>query len=101
MRVLRRATTAAASATPYRFPVLVQKALELAGDVRALGAELLAAYEKGDAEHLARCAPLRNGSWSNSRLTERQNQWRDADWQVQALQKSKEARRPGSATTRT
>jgi len=31
----------------------VQKALELAGEVRVLGAELLAAYEKGDAEYLA------------------------------------------------
>jgi len=33
--------------------LLIQKALELAGEVRGLGNALLAAFEKGDAEHLA------------------------------------------------
>jgi hypothetical protein len=38
---------------PVRSPLLIQKALELAGEVRSLGASLLAAIEKGDAEQLA------------------------------------------------
>ena len=38
---------------PVRSLLLIQKALEIAGEVRALGSELLAALEKGDAEQLA------------------------------------------------
>jgi Tc toxin complex TcA C-terminal TcB-binding domain len=40
-------------AAPVRCATLLQKALELCGEVRSLGAALLAAMEKGDAEHLA------------------------------------------------
>src|SRR5207247_2411507 len=39
--------------SPYRFLFLVQKAEEITNDVRAFGGELLAAFEKGDAEYLA------------------------------------------------
>jgi hypothetical protein len=39
--------------SPVRSPVLIQKALELAGEVRGLGNALLASIEKGDAEQLA------------------------------------------------
>jgi hypothetical protein len=39
--------------TPYRSQVLIQKALEVANEVRSFGASLLSALEKGDAEHLA------------------------------------------------
>ena len=55
----RASTSAASSAASTsrsarsRSPLLIQKALELAGEVRALGTALLAALEKGDAEHLA------------------------------------------------
>ena len=38
---------------PVRSPLLIQKALEIAGEVRALGNALLGALEKGDAEQLA------------------------------------------------
>jgi hypothetical protein len=38
---------------PYRSPLLIQKAQELAGEVRSLGNALLASFEKGDAEQLA------------------------------------------------
>ena len=38
---------------PVRSPLLIQKALEIAAEVRALGSGLLAALEKGDAEQLA------------------------------------------------
>jgi hypothetical protein len=37
---------------PVRSPLLIQKALEIAGEVRALGNALLASIEKGDAEQL-------------------------------------------------
>lgn len=43
---------------PLRAPLLIQKALELAAEVRSLGSTLLTAGEKGDAERLAQ---LRQG----------------------------------------
>jgi hypothetical protein len=74
---------------PYRFQYLIQKALELAGDVQRLGGELLAAYEKGDAETLAALRTTHERQLLALALDVRQSQWRDADWQVQALQKTK------------
>ncbi|WP_226602992.1 neuraminidase-like domain-containing protein [Bacillus cereus] len=76
--------------SPYRFVVLVQKALEVAGEVRTLGSALLAAYEKGDAEYLSTMRTMHERQLLNLTLEVRQNQWREADWQVQALQKNKE-----------
>jgi len=38
---------------PVRSTVLIQKSLELCGEVRSLGSSLLQALEKGDSEHLA------------------------------------------------
>src|SRR5262249_39494582 len=38
---------------PVRCVVLIQKALELCGEVRSFGNSLLSTIEKGDAEHLA------------------------------------------------
>jgi hypothetical protein len=74
----------------YRFGFRVQNALELAGEVRAFGAELLAAYEKGDGEYLASLRTTQERQLLELALDVRKNQWRDADWQVQALQKGKE-----------
>lgn len=76
--------------SPYRFMVLVQKALETAGAVSALGGALLSAYEKGDAEYLSTMRAMHERQLLNLALEVRQNQWREADWQVQALQKTKE-----------
>jgi hypothetical protein len=42
-----------APACAYRFNFLIQKATELAADVRGLGTALLSAYQSGDAEYLA------------------------------------------------
>ena len=75
---------------PYRFMFIVQKAVELASDVRALGNALQAAYEKGDAEFLASLRATQERQILNLTLEVRQNQWRESDWQVQALRKSKE-----------
>lgn len=76
--------------SPYRFVFQVQKALELAGEVRGLGAALLTAYEKGDAEYLASLRATHEGQLLHLTLEIRQNQWREADWQLQALKKTKE-----------
>src|SRR6185312_9834518 len=77
--------------SPYRFLFLVQKAAELATQVRELGAGLLGAYEKGDAEYLAALRAGHERELLTLGLTVRQDQWRDADWQIQALRKTKEA----------
>jgi hypothetical protein len=76
--------------SPYRFVFLIQKATELAGRVRELGAALLAAYEKGDGEYLASLRAGQERELLALGLSIRQDQWRDADWQVQALQQTKD-----------
>lgn len=76
--------------SPYRFFFLVQKAQEIANEVRSLGAALLSAFEKGDAEYLASLRATHERQLLNLALEIRQNQWREADWQVQALYKTKE-----------
>lgn len=77
-------------ASPYRFLHLVQKANELAGDVRSLGSALLAAYEKGDSEYLMFVRAGHEQQIATLTRAVRQEQWRDADWQVKALLKTKE-----------
>lgn len=76
--------------SPYRFLFLSQKAQELAGEVRALGAALLSAYEKGDAEYLASLRATHEKQILVLALEIRKNAWRESDWQVQALQKAKQ-----------
>jgi hypothetical protein len=76
--------------SPYRFVFLVQKAQELAMQVREFGAALLAAFEKGDAEYLASLRAGHERELLNITLSVRKDQWRDADWQRQALLKTKE-----------
>jgi hypothetical protein len=76
--------------SPYRFTFLIQRATELAGQVRELGAALLGAYEKGDAEYLASLRASQEREMLALGLSIRQDQWRDADWQVQALQQTKD-----------
>jgi hypothetical protein len=76
--------------SPYRFVFQIQKAQEMVGRVRELGAALLAAYEKGDAEALASIRAGQERDMATLGITIRQDQWRDADWQVQALQQTKE-----------
>ncbi len=76
--------------SPYRFSFLVQKAIELAGEVRAFGASLLGAFEKGDAEHLAYVRASHERQLVELSLAVRKDAWRAADWEVQALKKAKE-----------
>jgi uncharacterized membrane protein YgcG len=77
--------------SPYRFLSQIPKAIELAGRVRELGGALLSAYEKGDAEYLASLRAEQEREMLALGIAIRQDQWRDADWQVQALQQTKDA----------
>jgi hypothetical protein len=77
--------------SPYRFQFLLQRALETASEVRALGSELLAAIEKGDAEFLAATRARHERQLQNLTEEIRRMEFREADWQVQALQKSKQS----------
>ncbi len=74
---------------PYRFFFRMQKAQETTAKVREFGALLLSAFEKGEAEHLAALRANHEREILDMQLTARQDQWRDADWQVEALQKTK------------
>jgi len=76
--------------SPYRFSSQIGKAIELAGRVRELGAALLSAYEKGDAEYLASVHAEQERELQALAIAIRQDQWRDADWQLQALQQTKD-----------
>jgi Tc toxin complex TcA C-terminal TcB-binding domain len=76
--------------SPYRFGFQIQKAMELAGILRELGSALLSAYERGDGEYLASVQARQGREILALGLAIQQDQWRDADWQVQALQQTKE-----------
>ncbi|HLG63771.1 MAG TPA: hypothetical protein VKY19_17655 [Ktedonosporobacter sp.] len=78
------------SPSPYRFMFLIQKAQENANQAREFGAALLTAFEKGNAEYLASLRSLHERQLLDLALDVRQYQWREADWQVQALQKTLE-----------
>jgi Tc toxin complex TcA C-terminal TcB-binding domain len=77
--------------SPYRFAYLLPRAVEAAGVVRGLGAALQAAHEKGDAQFLEQLRADQDRVLASLTIQVRQAQWRDADWQVQALTKTKEA----------
>jgi hypothetical protein len=77
--------------SPYRFTFLIQKAKELANQTRELGGALLAAFEKGDAEYLASMRTVHERELLVLGRKVREGEWRDADFQVQALQLTKES----------
>jgi hypothetical protein len=73
---------------PVRSQLLIQKALELASEVRGFGNALLAALEKGDSEHLA---TLRQDHEIKLQLTQdvRFLQWRQAQAATETLLKTR------------
>lgn len=77
--------------SPYRFQFLLQRAVDTANEVRTFGAGLLAAFEKGDAEFLAAMRAGHERQMLNLTEEIRRTEFREADWQVQALQKTKQA----------
>ncbi|MFD7131992.1 neuraminidase-like domain-containing protein [Streptomyces sp. NPDC059894] len=76
--------------SPYRFAFLVGRARELAAEVHALGVALQGAFERGDAEFLAAVRADQERQVQALSVRTRRVQWRDADWQVQALRKTKQ-----------
>lgn len=74
----------------YRFPYLLQKALEACAELKALGASLLSALEKRDAEALAALRATHETTLLQATLAIRRQQEAEADAQIEALQRSRE-----------
>jgi hypothetical protein len=73
-----------------RGPLLLQKALELCNEVKALGGALLAALEKGDAEQVALLRQQHELNSLNLASDVRFLQWKEAEAATAALIKSRE-----------
>jgi len=76
--------------SPYRFTVLIQKALELCNEVRSLGGALLSAMEKRDAEGLALLRSSLEIQLLDSVQKVKEAQVNEAQYSLQAVQKSQE-----------
>src|SRR6185436_5402327 len=74
----------------YRFNVLLQKANEVCGDVKALGSALLAALEKKDAEALARLRQSHEIRLLEAVKSVRESQIDEAKQNLEAAKKAKE-----------
>jgi hypothetical protein len=70
---------------PFRAQVMIQKATEMAAEVRSLGASLLAAIEKGEAEHLAQLRQTHEVAVQQSIQNVRYLQWQQAQAATEAL----------------
>jgi hypothetical protein len=70
---------------PFRAQVLIQKAAELASEVRTLGASLVSAIEKGEAEHLAQLRQTHEVTVQQSMQNVRYLQWQQAQAATEAL----------------
>jgi hypothetical protein len=70
---------------PFRAQVLIQKATEMAAEVRSLGASLLSAIEKGEAEHLAQLRQTHEVVVQQSIQNVRYLQWQQAQAATEAL----------------
>lgn len=79
------------AATPhYRFTYMLQKALELCSELKALGAALLGALEMRDAEALAILRAGQESTLLSAVLQVKEQQLRDAESTLEGVQKSKE-----------
>ncbi|HVZ38033.1 MAG TPA: toxin [Candidatus Kapabacteria bacterium] len=72
-------------ASPVRSMTLIQKALELCGEVKALGGALLSAIEKGDAEHLSQMRQRHEIHVQQLSQEVRYLQWQNAREATQSL----------------
>jgi len=75
----------------YRFSFMIQRAYAYCASVRSLGASLLAAYEKRDAEALARLRASHDGSVYNILLDIKNFQLEEASQNLAVLNRLKEA----------
>jgi len=76
--------------SPYRFNILSQKATELCSELKSLGASLLAAMEKKDAEKLALLRAEHETTLLKRAEEVRKKQVKEADQQIEALKASRE-----------
>lgn len=76
--------------SPYRFLAQISKALELAAKAREYGNARFAADKDVDNECLTSIRAEQEREMAALTIAIRQDQWRNADWQVQALQHTKE-----------
>ena len=74
----------------YRFSFMLQKAIEFSNDVKGLGAALLQALEKRDAESFALLRSTHEQNILNATLTIKEKQVDDAKAQLESIQKTKE-----------
>ena len=73
------------AAGPVRSLLLIQKAMEIANEVRSLGSALLSAYEKGDAEQLALLRQANELAVQQMTQNVRFLQWKQAQEATKAL----------------
>lgn len=73
----------------YRFYYLLQKALELCSELKALGNAFLSAKEKGDAEALSRLRATHDSSIQNLVMEVRKQQLEESQKSLEALQQSR------------
>jgi len=73
----------------YRFSYLLQKALELCSEVKALGNAFLSAKEKGDAEALSQLHARHESSIHNLVMEVKKQQLDEAGKALVALQQSR------------
>ncbi len=76
---------------PVRSPLLIQKALEIAAEVRSLGNALLSAFEKGDAEQLALLRQGHEIQLQQLVQTSRFLQWKHAQETTNGLLKTRDS----------
>ncbi len=75
----------------YRFPYLLQRALELCAELKSLGAAFLAAREKRDAEGLARLRAKHERTMHTLAMDIRKLQLEEAERSIAALEQSRKA----------
>lgn len=80
----------AAPAPLYRFQILVQKAVELCQDVKALGAALLGALERRDAEELSRIQAVHEVALLKRVSAVKEDQIEESKAQITALQAARD-----------
>jgi hypothetical protein len=78
-------------ASPLRSLPIIQKALEVANELRGFGAALLAAFEKGEAEHLAVLRQQNELAVHQATQKVRYLQWKQTQAATQALLRTREA----------
>ncbi|KAJ3495672.1 hypothetical protein NLG97_g3228 [Lecanicillium saksenae] len=71
----------------YRFTAILPRAAQWVGMVKATGAALLGAFERGDSEALTSLKATQDRQITELGREVSQNQYRAADWDVQALDK--------------